>query len=885
MRTFYLLVLLCSITSISYAQQISGRVILEGRNNATGTVISLESKAGKTIDYQVLHADSSWHLKAKQAGTYYLRAYHLSYQRYDSSIVLKENDSLFISLHLKPNQFELSGVEIIGQRMAIEQRGDTVSYTVDAFKSAGDTKLEDVLQKMPGVEVTDDHQIRYMGKKVDVLLIEGHNVLNNQHQLVAEGVDLEAVRSVEFIQNYRTEMEKGAVGESNQTAMNVKLKKEAKGKTNGDVQGSVGYKNKYEINGNALHYRPKLTYTLFARNNNLTEAVLNTTDYMNLQTSLLDMLNQHKGGNMGQAIDILPTELSLTDDIYKSNDALLAGNWSFKLNDKTKLRSSALLLHTNHQKQFKLQRVFYSDQSIFQGDLNNQQTSYIGDFKTALEHQLDSTKMLGINIEYHHKNKVENETQTIFSFSDRMENETNPIQQIAQDNRHTNLFVKAKLNHQKTEQISLKYGLSYLQKSAQNKYWIESSQRTFAAPKLTQDSLFIYEQRLKSPHKTGNAFVAFHQSHSRFPRIVKLSASWRQEVLKGLVLLPHEYADQQRLTKSMDLLLQQNYTYKKLNFSTSATINYHHLKQGASNFQYPSFNPKIGISYLFNPQESWNKLSLNYGLQTIHTSFNQTNRIPIIQNPQTLVFNTLSFKQLMRKQYANLYLNWTKLQHQLQPFFMLGINYAYSKQATSNRLVFATNHWTQGLLLTPYQKSLTTYFNASLKLSPHIKWQLSTSHIAFKGFYYNVQSYNMLPFNNQTINTQTSLTISLFKKKLSMNPSYQFLHQKNTLSSSLHIHTFKLDTKIALLKKRLLINTQFQYQQVQFESSAPTNWLLSAQATYRLSPKWQILLKSGRMNRFNPINITSFEANNDYSQTNRYTATEAYAITGLKYKF
>ncbi len=883
MRSFFLFVMLFSSIVHTYAQQINGEVILEGRTSARGTVISLENSAGKTIDYQVLDNDSTWQLQAKQAGEYYLRVYHLSYERFDSLLTLDESKKQFITIRLKPNNFELSGVEIIGQRMAIEQRGDTVSYTVNAFKSEGDTNLEDVLQKMPGVEVTDDHQIRYKGKKVNVLLIEGHNVLNNQHQLVAEGVDLEAVRSVEFIENYKTEMEKGGVGESNQTAMNVKLKKEAKGKTNGDIQATVGYKNKYEVNGNILHYQPKSTYTIFARNNNLTEPILTTTDYLNLQTSILDMLNQHQGGDIGRSVDILPTELSLNDDIYKSNDGLLAGNWSLHLGKKTKLRSSILLLRTDHQTQKEINRFYYNDGSIFLGNMDYKQLALMGDFKVALEHKVDSSKILAVKVDYHLKDKQLKELQRISPNGESAQKEL--LQQINNNRQHQNLFIKAKLNHQKSNQVNLKYGISYLQNTPINDYLIQGSDSIYSLPQLSNDSLYQYNQSLSNTNKLLNANIEVHHNHSQFPRVLKLNSSWQKEQTKGTFLFPQENGNQQRISKLIDLELQQVYKRKHISLSLSANVNYKHLLQGQQTFAYPSINPKLGIAYYFSTRNQGNKISLNYGFKNTNTSFNQSNQLAIIQHPQTIQINALPLDQIMRTQFANLYLYYSSFQSSTQPSLMLGVNYSHTKQAITDVLTNNENYWTQQALFIPNRQNINTYLTTSLKISPHLRWRISTKYLSLKSFYYNLITNSINPFNNQSITTQNNIDISLFKKKLNLDLNYHFLYQKNNITRSLQQHKIGLDTKIGLLKRKLIIQTAFQYHLNKLANNTNNYWEMEAQASFRLSKKWHITAKTARMNRFQPRTITNFEVNDNYFQTQTFNATEAYAITGLKYKF
>ena len=59
---------------------------------------------------------------------------------------------------------ELKEVVVVADK--ITQRGDTLSYMVDAYKDAGDRVIGDVIKKMPGLEVSESGQISFNGKTV-----------------------------------------------------------------------------------------------------------------------------------------------------------------------------------------------------------------------------------------------------------------------------------------------------------------------------------------------------------------------------------------------------------------------------------------------------------------------------------------------------------------------------------------------------------------------------------------------------------------------------------------------------------------------------------------------------------------------------------------------
>ena len=73
-------------------------------------------------------------------------------------------DSIIKSLDLK---------EVIVTAKKIRQSGDTISYSAATYRGKNDKTLEDLLRKMPGIEVKSDGQITYNGQWINEFYIEG----------------------------------------------------------------------------------------------------------------------------------------------------------------------------------------------------------------------------------------------------------------------------------------------------------------------------------------------------------------------------------------------------------------------------------------------------------------------------------------------------------------------------------------------------------------------------------------------------------------------------------------------------------------------------------------------------------------------------------------
>ena len=67
--------------------------------------------------------------------------------------------------------------------MPVTVKGDTIVYNADSFKNGTERKLEDILEKLPGVEVTDDGEIEVEGRIVSKVMVDGKDFFDGIQKL------------------------------------------------------------------------------------------------------------------------------------------------------------------------------------------------------------------------------------------------------------------------------------------------------------------------------------------------------------------------------------------------------------------------------------------------------------------------------------------------------------------------------------------------------------------------------------------------------------------------------------------------------------------------------------------------------------------------------
>lgn len=110
--------------------------------------------------------------------------------------------------------------------LPIQKRGDTLSYLVSAFTSIKDRTIEDVLKKMPGIEVEKDGKILYQGMPIQKFYVEGLDLMDGRYSVVSSNLPQNSVATVEIYENHQPLKILEDKVYSQQASLNLKLKQD-----------------------------------------------------------------------------------------------------------------------------------------------------------------------------------------------------------------------------------------------------------------------------------------------------------------------------------------------------------------------------------------------------------------------------------------------------------------------------------------------------------------------------------------------------------------------------------------------------------------------------------------------------------------------------------
>jgi hypothetical protein len=184
-----------------------------------------------------------------------------------SRIISAKNQNLGV-LHLKESN-ALDGV-IIKSSAPITIKKDTVEFNVKSFKTKADANVEDLLKKLPGVEVDDEGAITVNGKSVNKILVNGKPFFGNDPTITTRNLTKDIIEKIQITDTKnKAQAFSGEDSDGENKTINLTIKKENNKGYFGKVAAGAGTDDRYEYAGMLTRFKQSERIGLLAGGNNI----------------------------------------------------------------------------------------------------------------------------------------------------------------------------------------------------------------------------------------------------------------------------------------------------------------------------------------------------------------------------------------------------------------------------------------------------------------------------------------------------------------------------------------------------------------------------------------------------------------------------------------
>jgi len=237
MKSTFTLFLFFSLAGLRGLAQADGSV--RGRLKDTAAHISvsdatltiLNIRDSSLVSFARSNASGSFVLSRLSNGAYRLLVSHVGYRSVSRSFAItdlvKTVDLGEIVLTDKSSTLE--AVTVQQEAPPVSIRHDTIEFNAGSFRTKPDAVVEDLLKKLPGVQVDKNGNIKANGQDVKKVLVDGKEFFGNDPKIASRNLPADAVDKVQVFDKKSDQSEFTGFDDGNsQRTINLTIKKDRK---------------------------------------------------------------------------------------------------------------------------------------------------------------------------------------------------------------------------------------------------------------------------------------------------------------------------------------------------------------------------------------------------------------------------------------------------------------------------------------------------------------------------------------------------------------------------------------------------------------------------------------------------------------------------------
>lgn len=277
----------------------------------------------------------------------------LSYEKKEISLVadsLSKKNTIIQNFVLSDKTTLLDEVIVNADKPIITKK-DTISIKVESFLDGSEEVVEDILEKLPGVEVTKDGTVMVQGKSVEKVMVEGDDLFEKGYKLLTKNLNAGVIDKVEILEHYSDNILLKNIEDSDKIALNLTLKEDRKTTLFGNISNAYGTDNFYEQKTNLISFNKKSKYYFFGNLNNVGSDAIGDI-YQIIYPDIFSEATYVGDGVSGfNLVNLFAGPPNLEESKYNFNNAELASlNGIYNLNKKSKIKT--LLFFTSDERKF-----------------------------------------------------------------------------------------------------------------------------------------------------------------------------------------------------------------------------------------------------------------------------------------------------------------------------------------------------------------------------------------------------------------------------------------------------------------------------------------------------------------------------------------------------
>lgn len=258
------------------AVTLSGNVKEASTNEALiqASVRLLASRDSSLVGGVVTNESGRFTIANVKPGKYIVEASYIGFETQLRNITVGDKDMTLKPFLLKEGSVMLKEATVTGVRTPILVKEDTIEYAAASFKTQPNAVVEDLLKRLPGVEVGSDGKITANGKSISKILVDGKEFFSDDPTVASKNLPADMLEKIQVVDR-KSDLARltGVDDGEDETVINLSVKKGMKNGWFGNIEGGYGTDSRYKGSFNINRFWNDNQLTFIGGANNINEPI------------------------------------------------------------------------------------------------------------------------------------------------------------------------------------------------------------------------------------------------------------------------------------------------------------------------------------------------------------------------------------------------------------------------------------------------------------------------------------------------------------------------------------------------------------------------------------------------------------------------------------
>lgn len=408
-------------TGLSIKGQLADSLRKQQVSEATVSLVN--AKDSSLVGFTRSDSAGRFHFRNIKPGKYRISASQVNFHPLWKNVEV--NEDLDLGDVIMKDRSIMEEVTVRTQRPPVVVNGDTLEFNAEAFRTKPNAVVEDMLKKMPGVEVDRDGTIRVNGKRISRVLVNGKDFFNGDPKMATRNLSADAIDKVQMFEKQSDQSEFTGIEDGNRTpTLNLKLKKDKKNAAFGKAGMAAGTRGRYDGQFNINRFNGDQQVSAIGMANNTNRQGFSIMDMLNFSGQSRKMMsgggariviNNDNDDEFGLPVAGINNQQGITRTI--------AGGLNYSDTWKKKTEVNASYFYNNllldNTRNTNRRNILPGNEFTYLQNSNTENRTTSNRFNFSIDHKIDSFNSVKLSSVYGYQKGANEKHSSYESFNDK----------------------------------------------------------------------------------------------------------------------------------------------------------------------------------------------------------------------------------------------------------------------------------------------------------------------------------------------------------------------------------------------------------------------------------------------------------------------------------